>query len=101
MSYFDKVREKLPELRDLCAKYHVRELAIFGSAIRPDFTPDSDLDFLVEFEPHASIGLFELAGMQLDLQELFGRRVDLIPKKGLRPGIQNSVLSEARLLYAG
>ena len=101
MAYLQGVQEKLPELRDLCAKYHVRELAIFGSALRADFGGDSDLDFLVEFQPNSPIGLFELAGMQLDLQELFGRRVDLIPKKGLKSTMRDKVLSEAQLLYAG
>lgn len=101
MSYFDTIRERLPELRRLCVKYHVRELSVFGSALREDFSPDSDLDFLVEFEPLAPIGLFELSGMRLELQELLGRKVDLVPKKSLRPALRNNALSEARLLYAG
>jgi hypothetical protein len=100
MPYPEQIREKLPELRNICVKYHVRKLALFGSALRPNFTPESDLDFLVEFDQNASIGLFELAGMQMDLEQLFGRKIDLVPKKGLRPALQD-VLSEAQLVYAG
>ena len=100
MSYLDQIRARLPEVRSICAKYHVRELSIFGSVLRPEFSTSSDLDFLVEFEPQAAIGLLELAGMQLELQALFGRNVDLVPKKGLKPALKN-VLNEAHLLYAG
>jgi uncharacterized protein len=100
MLYPEQIREKLPELRNVCAKYHVRRLALFGSALRSDFTAESDVDFLVEFDPNASIGLFELAGMQMDLEQLFGRKIDLIPKKGLKPALKDA-LTEAQLVYAG
>lgn len=101
MPYLQEVREKLPPLRALCTKYRVKELSLFGSAVRSDFNSQSDLDFLVEFLPNAGIGLFEFAGMEQDLEDLFGRKVDLITKKGLKPLIRDTVLSEAQLLYAG
>jgi uncharacterized protein len=100
MPYPEQIGKKLPELRNICAKYHVRKLALFGSALRSNFTAESDLDFLVEFDQDAAIGLFELAGMQMDLEELFGRKIDLVPKKGLKPALQDA-LSEAQLVYAG
>jgi predicted nucleotidyltransferase len=101
MPYLEEVREKLPQLRALCTKYRVKELSLFGSAVRSDFNSESDLDFLVDFLPNSGIGLFEFAGMEQDLEDLFGRKVDLIPKKGLKPLIKDNVLGEAHLLYAG
>lgn len=86
-------------IADLCRRYRVRELSIFGSALRDDFRDDSDLDLLVEFEPNAKIGV-ELIDLQLALEDLLGRRVDLAPKRGLKSLIRDSVLSSARVLYA-
>src|SRR5579862_3443018 len=88
------------KLADLCLRYHVRELSVFGSAARGDMRPDSDIDLLVEFIPAAKVDLIDYAGLMLDLSELIGRKVDLVSKKGLKPLIRASVLKEARLLYA-
>ena len=84
----------------LCRKYRVRELSIFGSALRDDFRPDSDIDLLVEFEPDAHIGLIAYAGLQEELSELLQRPVDLVSKKGLKPLIRQPVLDSAQVLYA-
>jgi predicted nucleotidyltransferase len=86
-------------IADLCRRFHVRELSIFGSALRDDFRGDSDVDLLVEFEPDAVVGM-ELIDLQLALEDLIGRRVDLAPKRGLRPLIRDEVLTSARVLYA-
>jgi hypothetical protein len=86
-------------LEDLCRRYHVRELSIFGSAIRTDFRADSDIDLLVQFDPSARIGFLALAALQRELSDLLGRKVDLIPKDGLKPFIRDSVLSGAKVLY--
>src|ERR1019366_5665476 len=87
-------------LADLCRRYQVRELAVFGSAARGEARADSDIDLLVEFLPEAHIGLMDYAGLMLDLSKLLGRKVDLVSKNGLKPLIRASVLSETRLLYA-
>ena len=87
-------------LADLCRRYQVRELAVFGSAARGEARADSDIDLLVEFLPDAHIGLMDYAGLMLDLSKLLGRKVDLVSKNGLKPLIRASVLSETRLLYA-
>ena len=87
-------------LADLCRQYRVRELSFFGSAARGEMRPDSDIDILVEFLPNAEIDLVDYAGLMLDLQRLFGRKVDLVSKNGLKPLIRASVLRDARLLYA-
>lgn len=88
------------KLADLCRRYHVRELSIFGSAARGEMRPDSDVDLLVEFIPEAKVDLFDYSGLILDLTHLIGRKADLVSKKGLKPLIRESVLKEARLLYA-
>jgi len=87
-------------LVELCQRYGVRELSVFGSSARGEARPDSDIDVLVEFQPDAQTGLLEYAGLMLDLSNLLGRRVDLVSKNGLKPLIRESVLQEARVLYA-
>lgn len=87
-------------LADLCRQYQVRELSLFGSAARGEMRPDSDIDLLVEFLPDAQVDLVDYAGLMLDLSRLVGRKVDLVSKNGLKPLIRNSVLEEARLVYA-
>ena len=87
-------------LAALCERYGVRELAYFGSAARGEMRPDSDIDVMVEFLPESQIDLVDYAGFMLDLSRLFGRRVDLVSRKGLKPLIRAAVLKEARLLYA-
>ena len=88
------------QLADLCRQYQVRELSLFGSAARGEMRPDSDVDLLVEFLPESQIDLVDYAGLMLDLSKLLGRKVDLVSKKGLKPLIRDSVLEEARLVYA-
>ena len=87
-------------LADLCRRYRVRELSLFGSAVRGEMRADSDIDLLVEFFPDAGIDLVDYAGLMLVLSRLLGRKVDLVSKNGLKPLIRASVLQESRLLYA-
>lgn len=88
------------KLKELCARYQVRELLLFGSAVHGALRPDSDVDLLVAFEDDARVSLFTLFDLQAELTLLFGRRVDLVPKDGLKAAIRPTVLSEARVLYA-
>jgi predicted nucleotidyltransferase len=83
----------------LCREYRVRELAVFGSALREDFGPDSDIDLLVLFEPDADIGLIAYNALQRRLSAALGRPVDLVSKKWLNPIIRDEVLRSARVLY--
>ncbi len=87
-------------IEEFCRRYPVRELAVFGSALREDFANSSDLDLLVEFEPNAEVGFMTLSKMQRELSKIFNRQVDLVPKEGLKPKIRRAVLSSARVLYA-
>jgi uncharacterized protein len=88
------------KLMDLCRRYGVRELSLFGSAVRNEMRPESDIDFLEEFLPDAQVDLVDYAGLMLDLSRLLGRRVDLVSKNGLKPPIRSAVPEEARLVYA-
>ena len=94
------VQVEEPKLVELCQRYRVRELSLFGSAVRGEMRAESDIDLLVELLPNAKVDLVEYAGLMLDLSKLLGRKVDLVSKRGLKPLIRASVLGEARLLYA-
>lgn len=87
-------------LADFCNRNQVQELALFGSALTGDFGENSDIDLLVTFRPGAHVGFLTLARMRRELEEMLGRRVDLVPKGGLKPAIRESVLATARVLYA-
>ncbi len=88
------------KIAEFCRKNHVRRLALFGSVLRDDFRPDSDVDVLVEFEPGHVPGLLRLAGMEHELSELFaGRRVDLRTPADLSRYFRDEVLSTARIQY--
>ena len=90
----------MDQLAQLCRRYHVRELALFGSVLRDDFRPESDVDVLVEFELGAMIGFLEMAGLQEELEALVGRPVDIVSKPGLHPRMRAAVLGAATVLYA-
>ena len=90
----------IEEIKMLCQRYRVRELALFGSALRDDFDASSDVDLLVEFEPEAQVGFMTLARMQRELSAILHHQVDLVPKGGLKLRIRQAVLSSAEVLYA-
>jgi predicted nucleotidyltransferase len=72
-----------PELAAFCRRWKVRELAVFGSALRPDFGPKSDVDLLVTFDPSANWGLLEQTAMESELAGLLGRKVDLVSRRAI------------------
>ena len=88
------------QLADFCRRHQIRWLAIFGSAPRDDFGPDSDVDLLVEFEPQARLGLVAYASIQRELSDLLQRPVDLVTRDGLKPLIKEAVLDRAEVIYA-
>jgi hypothetical protein len=96
------IKIKLPKqkIADFCRHHHIRKLAVFGSALREDFRPDSDLDVLVEFEPEHTPGLIGLAGMEIELSTLLGgRKVDMNTPLCLSPFFRDEVLGEAEPVY--
>ena len=89
------------QIAEFCRRHHIRRLAVFGSALRPDFDEDSDIDILVEFEPHQSPGLFGIARMERELSTLLGgRKVDLRTPEDLSRYFRQQVLQEAEVQYA-
>jgi len=87
-------------LAEFCRRHHIRRLSLFGSVLRGTARPDSDIDLLVEFEPGKTPGLFELAGMEIELsQRLGGRRVDLRTPEDLSRYFRDEVLHTAEEQY--
>ncbi len=88
-------------ITEFCKRNRIRSLALFGSALREDFQPGkSDIDLLVEFEPDAIPGLFKIAGMELDLTDALGVKVDLQTKEDLSKYFRDKVVKSAKLIYS-
>jgi predicted nucleotidyltransferase len=87
------LKAKRDEILAVCAKYGARNVRLFGSVARSEADEQSDIDFLVELEPGRS--LFDLGGLQYDLEQLLGCRVDVVTERGLKPRIRERVLREA------
>ncbi len=85
-------------IADFCRRNHIRRMALFGSVLRDDFRSDSDVDVLVEFEPEARIGL-RFFGMEEELSEMFGRRVDLNTPDFISKYFREEALRDAVSLY--
>ncbi|MBN1453456.1 MAG: nucleotidyltransferase family protein [Anaerolineales bacterium] len=100
----DKIKIRVPrkKLEDFCRRNHIRKLAFFGSVLRDDFGPDSDVDVLVEFELGKTPGL-AFFGMADDLEQIFGRKVDLMTFVSIRysrnPIRREAILNSARVVY--
>lgn len=82
-----------------CEKNHILKLALFGSVLRDDFKPDSDVDMLVEFEPEHLPGLFTLAGMEIELTNSLGREVELRTAEDLSRYFRDEVVKLAEVIY--
>jgi len=87
-------------LAEFCRNHHIRKLAFFGSVLRDDFGPDSDVDVLVEFEAGHPVGLLTLAAMEIDLSELLGRKVDMRTARDLSRYFRDQVVAGAEVMYA-
>jgi predicted nucleotidyltransferase len=85
-------------ISDFCRRHHIRRLALFGSVLRDDFRPDSDIDVLVEFEPGTRLG-FAFFDVEQELSQILGRRVDLRTAQELSKYFRDEVLAEAEEVY--
>ena len=90
-------REKIAEF---CKRNHIVKLSLFGSALKGELGPDSDIDLLVEFDPQHTPGLIKLAGMEIELSEILGRKVDLRTPNDLSRYFRKEVVDSAELQYA-
>ena len=93
---------ELPKERieEFCKRHHIRKLSLFGSALRDDFSPESDLDILVEFDPAHIPGFIRLAGMEIELTEILGRKVDMRTAQDLSRYFRDEVLNSSKVQYA-
>lgn len=91
------------QLQELCARWKIRRLALFGSALRGALRPESDLDLLAEFEPDEEWSLLDLAQAELDFSAVLGRRVDLVDRKSLERSAnwirRDAILDTAEVIY--
>lgn len=91
-------------IAEFCRRWKIVEFALFGSVLRDDFGPESDVDVLVTFAPEARTTLFDLVDMQDELSELFGRSVDVVSRRGVErsenPFRRRAILGTARVVYA-
>ena len=90
-------REKI---KAFCQKHHICKLSVFGSALSDDFRSDSDIDILVEFYPDHAPGLIRLTGMEIELSDILGRRVDLRTPQDLSRYFRQEVIESAEVQYA-
>ena len=99
----NKGRPTIPAnfIKDFCRKHHIKKLSVFGSYLREDFGPDSDIDFLVEFDQRHIPTLFDVAGMEIELSEILGgRKVDLRTPQDLSRYFRDEVVAQAEAQYA-
>ena len=82
-----------------CKRHHIRKLSLFGSCLHGDFRPDSDIDLLVEFKPDHIPGLITLSGMEIELSEIIGRKVDLRTPEDLSRYFRKEVVESAEVQY--
>jgi uncharacterized protein len=90
----------LQEIQAFCRRHPIQKLSLFGSVLRDDFSENSDIDFLVELDPQAKIGLFEFLGMQYELEDMIGRKTDLRTLMDFNERSRLRIVHEAETLYA-
>lgn len=95
--HIDIPREKIEAF---CRRHHILKLSLFGSALRRDFGPGSDIDLLIEFDPNHTPGLIRLAGMEIELSEILGCKVDMRTPQDLSRYFRQEVLESAEVQYA-
>ena len=94
-----QIRIPKDQIAEYCKRNRVRRLSLFGSVLREDFGPDSDVDVLVEFEPGTRIGLIRLSGLEIELGNIVGRKVDLNTPGFLSKYFRDQILTEADVQY--
>ena len=87
------------KIADFCRRNKIMKLSLFGSSLRDDFGPDSDVDILIEFDPDARVGLMTLAGLENELSEIIGRKVDLNTPGFISKYFREKVLAESEVQY--
>jgi uncharacterized protein len=92
------IRIDREQIADFCRRNHIRRLALFGSVLRDDFRPDSDVDVLVEFEPGTRVG-WEFVSMADEMESILGRNVDFVTRANISHYIKDKVERESEVIY--
>ena len=91
----------MEKIRDFCQRWKIVEFALFGSVLRDDFRPDSDVDVLLRFEENAGWSLYDIVDMKDELKTIFGREVDIVEKEAIRnPYRRRILLADQEVFYA-
>ena len=96
----DHIAVDRKRIAEFCRKHHIRRLAFFGSVLSPKFRPTSDVDVLVEFEPNHPVGFIRLAGIENELSNVLGRKVDLRTPSELSRYFRQEVIDTSEVVYA-
>ena len=94
-----KINIPKEKIADFCKQNHIRRLYLFGSVLREDFRPGSDIDVLVEFKPGTRVGLIRLSGLEIELGDIIGRKVDLNTPGFLSKYYRDKILGDAEVQY--
>jgi len=98
---YPQIEVPMDKIKDFCRKWKIKEFALFGSVLREDFRPDSDIDVLVSFEEKVSWSLYDVVEMKDELKAIFGRDVDIVEKGAVRnPFRRRSIMTNREVLYA-
>lgn len=97
MALLENLKEKREQVLEIAAKHGAFNVRVFGSVVRGEDTPDSDIDFLIDYDPEKVTPWFP-GGLLMDLQDLLGRKVDVLTEQGISPLIREQVLAEAKPL---
>lgn len=100
MTARERLNLSIAQIESFCKKNNIQKLAFFGSVLRDDFKPESDVDVLVEFSETSTAGLIEISMMELELADLLKRKVDLRTKEDLSYLFRDKVIASAEVLYA-
>ncbi|MEK7398922.1 MAG: nucleotidyltransferase family protein [Candidatus Poribacteria bacterium] len=95
----DRINLTKEQIADFCKKNHIKKFAFFGSVLLDDFRPDSDIDVLVTFDRSVPITFLDIAGMEIELSEIMGKKVDLLTPGGLSQYFRDKVIAEAEVQY--
>ena len=98
------IKLDMERIKEFCERWKITEFALFGSVLRDDFRPDSDVDVLVTFAPDSKVSLFDLGDIEDELTEILGRKADLTMKRGIEQSHnyirRKHILSSAEVIYA-
>ncbi|MCG2741670.1 MAG: nucleotidyltransferase family protein [Syntrophaceae bacterium] len=98
---YPQIEVPMDKIKDFCLKWKIKEFSLFGSVLREDFRPDSDIDVLVSFEETVSWSLYDVVKMKDELKAIFGRDVDIVEKGAVRnPFRRRSIMTNREVLYA-